>query len=454
MLVVLAGKGVGCRADLDRGSRGTGAQGIAGLLKRVGEGAARGGHGGSNGIRSVSVVICRIEGASEHLGCGLAKPGEVVLLEIQGQGELHHDDGHAVLRCGQLAGKLPTSKVGMDLEEQVGTSLLGKGDARGKFILSGGAGGHSLRTRAKGADAQPLDILHGTLKLLGQRKRKVGLGKVAHGRACMLAVMGGVECDLERGALGSTRGGSGGKGLGKRGVGRLTLGRHDVVLERAGAGELGVGRRIGGRGVLRLTRLGGLAGLGGLRRRRRIGGLGRVRRLAGIGGVCRRHRLAGLGRIHGSRRVGGVGGVYRRDRFAGRGRLTWTGRILWRCRLVRILRPRGTRGLAGRRAIIRIRRRSRVARPRRRRGSLHIVLYRGTSNGRIPLRLIGVRQRHDRGARNAQRGHEAHRTQGELDTSGQLSSWFHLPHPFQSSRAAPARRPGHGSHLCQGYQPS
>ena len=144
MLVVLASKGVGCRAHLDRGSRGTGTQGIAGLLKRVGEGAARGGHGGSSGIRNVSVVICRIKGASEHLGCCLAKPGEVVLLEIRRQSELHHDDGHAVLHRGQLAGKLPTSKVGVHLEKQVRTSLLGKGNASGKFILSGGAGSHSL----------------------------------------------------------------------------------------------------------------------------------------------------------------------------------------------------------------------------------------------------------------------------------------------------------------------
>ena len=144
MLVVLASKGVGGRAHLDRGSRRTGAQGIAGLLKGVGEDDARGEHGGSSGIRNVSVVICGIEGASEHLSCCLAKPGKVVLLEIRRQGELHHDDRHAVLRRGQLAGKLPTSKVGMDLEEQVSTSLLGKGNASGKFILSGGAGSHSL----------------------------------------------------------------------------------------------------------------------------------------------------------------------------------------------------------------------------------------------------------------------------------------------------------------------
>ena len=333
MLVVLAGKGVGGRAHLDRSSRGTDAQGIAGLLKRVGEGAARGGHGGSSDIRSVSVVICRIEGASEHLGCGITKPGEVVLLEIQGQGELHHDDGHAILHCGQLAGKLPTSKVSMDLEEQVGTSLLGKGDARGKFILSGGAGGHSLRARTKGTDAQALDILHGTLELLGQRKREVGLGEVAHSRACMLAIMGGIEGDLERGALRGTRGSSGGKSLGKRGVGRLALGRHHIVLERAGAGELGVGGRIGCGGALRLS---GLAGVGGVRRCSGLAGLGRLnraRRLAGVGGVCRSRRVGGLGRIHGSRRIGRV---YRCRRFAGHGRLTRTSRALWRCGLVRV----------------------------------------------------------------------------------------------------------------------
>ena len=333
VLVVLASKGVGGRAHLDRGSRGTGAQGIAGLLKRVGEGAARGGHGGSNGIRSVSVVICRIEGASEHLGCGLAEPGEVVLLEVRGQGKLHHDDGHAVLHCGQLAGKLPTSKVGVHLKQQVGAGLLGKGDAGGKLILGRGAGGDGLRTRAKGTGAQPLDILHGTLKLLGQRKREVGLGKVAHGRACMLAVMGGIEGNLERGAFRGTRGSCGGKGLGKRGIGRLALGRHHVIFERAGAGELGVGGRIGSGRVLRLS---GLAGVGGVRRCSRLAGLGRlnrVRRLAGVGGVCRRRRVGGLGRIHGSRRIGGV---YRRRRFTGNGRLTRTIRVLRRCGLVRV----------------------------------------------------------------------------------------------------------------------
>ena len=262
--------------------------------------------------------------------------------------------------------------------------------------------------------------------------------------------MGGVECDLERGTLRGTRGSSSGKSLGKCGIGRLALGRHHVVLERAGAGELGVGRCIGSGGVLRLCRLGGLAGLGGLRRHRRIGGLSRLnraRRLAGIGGVRRRCGLAGLGRIHGSRRVSGLGRVYRRRRFAGHSRLTRTSRILRRCGLIRVLRPRDTRGLAGQCATIRARRHSRVARPRCRCSPLHIVLCRSASDGHTRLHLIGVRQRHDRGARNAQRDHEAHRTQGELDTSGQLSSWFHLPHPFQSSRAAPARRPGHTSHM-------
>ena len=337
MLVVLASEGVSGRAHLDRGSRGTGAQGIADLLKRVGKGAARGDHGGSSGIRNVGVVICRIEGAGEHLGCGVAKPGEIVLLEIRGQGELHHDDGHAVLRRRQLAGKLPTSEVGVHLEKQVGASLLGKGNASGKFILSGGAGSHSLRTRAKGVDAQPLDILHGTLKLLGQRKREVGLSEITQSRTGMLAVMGGIEGDLERGALRGTRGSSGGKSLGKRGVDRLALGRHHVVLERAGAGELGVGGYIGCGGVLRLS---GLAGVSRLRRRSRLARLGRlnrVGRLAGVGGVCRRRRVGGLGRIHGSHRIGGLGGVYRCRRFAGNGRLTRTSRVLWRCGLVGVL---------------------------------------------------------------------------------------------------------------------
>ena len=112
--------------------------------------------------------------------------------------------------------------------------------------------------------------MHGTLKLLDQRKRKVGLGEVAHGRTCMLAIMGGIEGDLERGALRGTRGSCGGKSLGKRGVGRLALGRHHVILERAGAGELGVGGCIGSGGVLRLS---GLAGVSRLRRYRRLTGL-------------------------------------------------------------------------------------------------------------------------------------------------------------------------------------
>ena len=345
----------------------------------------------------------------------------------------------------------------MHLKQQVGTGLLGKGDAGGELILNGGARSSGLRARTKHADAQALGILHGARKLLGQCKREVGLSEVAQSRACMLAVMGGVECNLERGTLGGTRRSSGGKGIRKRGIGCLALGRHHVVFERAGAGELGVGRCIGSGGVLRLCRLGGLAGLGGLRRRRRISGLSRLnraRRLAGIGGVRRRCGLAGLGRIHGSHRIGGLGRVYRHRRFAGHSGLTRTSRVLRRCGLVGALRPRDTRGLAGQCATIRARRHSRVARPRCRCSPLHIVLCRSASDRHTRLHLIGVRQRHDRGARNAQRGHEAHRTQGELDTSGQLSSWFHLPHPFQSSRAAPARRPGHTSHMRQGYQPS
>ena len=263
----------------------------------------------------------------------------------------------------------------------------------------------------------------------------------------MLAVMGGIEGNLERGALGGTRRCSGGKSLGKRGIGRLALGRHHVVLERAGAGELGACRHIGSRGVFRLS---GLAGVGGVRRPTRLSRLNRVGRLAGVGGVCRRRRIGGLGRIHGSHRIGGV---YRRRRFAGHGRLTRTSRVLRRCRLAGIILRRIARRLARQRAIIRAGRHSRVVRPRRRCGPLQIILYRGSLR-RPCLRLIGVRQRHDRGARHAQRGHEAHRAQGELDTSGQLSSWFHLPHPFQSSRAAPARRPGPNSHIEQGYQPS
>ena len=457
VLVILASKEVSGRAHLDRGSRGTGAQGIAGLLKRVGEGAARGDHGGSSGIRSVNVVICRIESARKHLSCGLAKPSEVELLEIRRQGKLHHNNGHAILRRRKLAGKLPTGEVGVHLKQQVGTGLLGKGDAGGELILNGGARSSGLRARTKHADAQALGILHGARKLLGQCKREVSLGEVAQSRACMLAVMGGVECNLERDTLRGTRRSSGDKSLGKCGVGRLALGRHHVVFERAGAGELGVGRCIGSGGVLRLCRLGGLAGLGGLRWRRRIGGpsrLDRVCRLTGVGGVRRRYGLAGLGRIHGSRRIGGLGRVYRRRRFAWHSRLTRTSRVLRRCGLVGALRPRDTRGLAGQCATIRARRHSRVARPRCRCSPLHIVLCRSASDRHTRLHLIGVRQRHDRGARNAQRGHEAPRTQGELDTSGQLSSWFHLPHPFQSSRAAPARRPGHTSHMRQGYQPS
>ena len=273
--------------------------------------------------------------------------------------------------------------------------------------------------------------------------------------------MGGVECDLERGALGSTCWSSGSKRLGERGIGRLALVRHDIVLERAGTSELCVGRRIGGGGVLRLSRLvgvsgvrrhrgptglsgtcrrGGLTGIGRVHGRLRFARLGRVRRLTGVGGVCRCRRLAGLGRIHGIHRLGRVCRCRRVARF---GRLTRTSRIFRRCGLAGTLRGR----IAGQCATIRARRHSRVARPRCRCSPLHIVLCRSASDRRARLHLIGTRQRHDRGARNAQRGHEAHRTQGELDTNGQLSSWFHLPHPFQSSRAAPARRPGHISHM-------